>query len=172
MRRGMRRGRHIELTTERSNLQTMSVSSATLAQMVRNSAGALGKAASELGEQFTWRPLDRGRSAHDQVLEVAGLYLLTKQLIESGELPPFDRSVHAQAMEEFNSPDKALKHLADAADLLGIAVEAAPTDRLAKVVTLPFGPGMDKTIAEVVMMCYWNTVYHEGQVNYIQTLKA
>lgn len=140
--------------------------------MVRNSAGALGKAASDLGEHFAWRPLDKGRSAHDQVLEVAGIYLMTKQLLETGELPPMDRSAHSQAMEEFNTPDKALKQLADAADLLAIAVEVAPTDRLAKVITLPFGPGMDKTIAEVVLMCYWNTVYHEGQVNYIQTLNA
>jgi hypothetical protein len=140
--------------------------------MVRNSAGALGKAASDLGEHFTWRPLGKGRSAHDQVLEVAGLYLIAKQLIESGELPPLDRSAHLQAMEEFNTPEKALKQLEDAADLLGIAIEAAPTDRLAKVVSLPFGGGMEKTIAEVVLMAYWNTVYHEGQVNYIQTLNA
>ncbi|MBC8135597.1 MAG: hypothetical protein H8F28_06915 [Fibrella sp.] len=150
----------------------MSVSSATLAQMVRNSASALGKAASELGENFTWRPLDKGRSAHDQILEVASIYLMTKHLLETGELAPMDRGAHGQAMEEFNTPDKALKQLADAADLLGIAVEAAPTDRLAKIVSLPFGPGMEKTIAEVVLMAYWNTVYHEGQVNYISTLKA
>ncbi|MBC7806569.1 MAG: hypothetical protein H7145_10500 [Akkermansiaceae bacterium] len=150
----------------------MSVSSATLAQMVRNSAGALGKAASGLGEHFAWRPLDKGRSAHDQVLEVAGLYLVTKQLIETGELPPLDRSAHLTAMAEFDTPEKALKQLTDAADLLGIAVEVAPTERLQKVVALPFGPGMEKTIAEVVLMAYWNTVYHEGQVNYIQTLNA
>lgn len=140
--------------------------------MVRNSAGALGKVASELGEQFTWRPLDKGRSAHDQVIEVAGIYLMTKHLLESGELPEMDRSKHAQAMEEFNTPDKALKYLADAADLLAIAVEVASTERLGTIVTLPFGPGMDKTIAEVVLICYWNTVYHEGQVNYISTLNA
>lgn len=140
--------------------------------MVRHSAGALGKAASELGEHFTWRPLDKGRSAHDQVVEVAGLYLITKQLIETGELPPLDRSAHPQKMGEFNTPDKALKYLESSADLLGIAIEAAPTERLAKVVSLPFGPGMEKTIAEVVLMAYWNTVYHEGQINYIQTLNA
>ncbi len=149
----------------------MSVSSATLAQMVRNSAGALGKAASELGEQFTWKPLDKGRSAHDQVLEVANIYLMTKQIIETGDMPPIDRSAHTQAMQEFDTPDKALKQLEDAADLLAVAVEVAPTERLAKVVRLPFGGGVDKTIAEVVLMCYWNTVYHEGQVNYIQTLR-
>ena len=148
----------------------MSVSAATLAQMVRTSAGALGKAASALDDKFTWSPLDKGRSAHDQVLEVAGLFLIAKQTVESGELPPLDRSAHIQSMQTFDTPQKALKQLEDAADLLAIAVEVAPMERLATVVTLPFGGGMDKTIAEVVLMCYWNTVYHEGQVNYVSTL--
>lgn len=148
----------------------MSVSSATLAEMVRNSAMALHKAANELGDKFTWSPLDKGRSAHDQVLEVAGLYLIGKHIVETGEVPPMDRAAHQQAMGEFNTPQKALKQLDDAADLLAIAVEAAPMERLATTITLPFGGGMDKTIAEVVLMTYWNTVYHEGQINYIQTL--
>ncbi|MBC8142301.1 MAG: hypothetical protein H7Y38_12765 [Armatimonadetes bacterium] len=148
----------------------MSVSSATLAEMVRNSAGALGKAANELGEKFTWSPLGKGRSAHDQVLEVAGLYLIAKHLVETGILPPLDRSAHQQSMSEFDTPQKALKQLDDCADLLAIAVEAAPNERLATVVMLPFGGGMNKSIAEVILMTYWNTVYHEGQVNYIQTL--
>jgi len=148
----------------------MSVSSATLAEMIRNSASALGKAANETGEKFTWSPLGKGRSAHDQVLEVAGIYLIAKHIVENGEMPPMDRSAHQQAMTEFDTPQKALKQLDDAADLLAIAVEAASTDRLAKTVTLPFGGGVEKTIAETVLMAYWNTVYHEGQVNYIQTL--
>ncbi len=138
--------------------------------MIRSSAGALGKAASELGEKFTWRPLDKGRSAHDQVLEAAGMFLLTKHMVESGTVPPMDSEQHGKAMEEFNTPTKALKQLEDAADLLAVAVTVAPADRLATVLHLPFGGGMDKTIAEIVMMAYWNTVYHEGQVNYIQTL--
>ncbi len=148
----------------------MSVSTATLAEMVRNSAGALGKAANELGEKFTWSPLGKGRSAHDQVLEVAGIYLIAKHIVETGDMPPMDRAAHGQAMSEFDTPQKALKQLDDSADLLAIAVEAASTERLSKTVVLPFGGGMEKSIAETVLMAYWNTVYHEGQVNYIQTL--
>ena len=140
--------------------------------MIRGAAGALGKAASELGDKFSWSPLDKGRSAHDQVLEVAGLFLIAKGLLETGELPPMDRSAHQAALTTFDTMDKSLKELTDSADLLAIAIEAAPMDRLAKVVTLPFGGGMDKTIAEVMLMAYWNTVYHEGQVNYIHTLTA
>jgi hypothetical protein len=150
----------------------MSVSSATLANMIRNSSAALGKAAADLGEKFAWKPLDKGRSAHDQVLEVAGIYLLAKHLLESGEMPDINREHHAKMIQEFDTSEKALKQLSDAADLLAIAIDAAPVDRLAKVVHLPFGGGVDKTIAEVVLLAYWNTVYHEGQVNYIQTLAA
>ena len=140
--------------------------------MIRNSSAALGKAASSLGEQFAWKPLDKGRSAHDQVIEVAGMFILAKHLVESGEMPEINREHHAQMMQEFGTQEKALKQLEDAADLLAIAIETAPTDRLSKIVHLPFGGGIDKTIAEVLLLAYWNNVYHEGQVNYISTLAA
>lgn len=140
--------------------------------MIRNSSAALGRAASSLGEQFTWKPLDKGRSAHDQVIEVAGMFLLAKHLVESGEMPSIDREHHARMLQKFDTAEKALKQLEDAADLLAIAIETAPTEQLAKVVRLPFGGGMDKTIAEVLLLAYWNNVYHEGQVNYIHTLAA
>lgn len=150
----------------------MSVSQSTLAQMIRNSSSALGKAAAELGDQYSWRPLGKGRSAHDQVIEVSGMYLMTKQIVETAGVPDFDRSAHTRAMEEYDSPAKAFDYLTSSADLLANAIEVSTTERLATVVTLPFGGGVTKTIAEVVMIAYWNTVYHEGQVNYIHTLIA
>lgn len=49
------------------------------------------------------------------------------------------------------------------------AILAFPADRLDDEVTLPFGPGVTFTMAEVLGLHYWNLVYHLGQVNYIQT---
>jgi len=148
----------------------MSVPAKTLAQMIRNSAAALGKATGALGEQFTWSPLGKGRSAHDQLIEVALLYLFGKHIVEMGEVPELDWSIHTTHMQDYDTLIKTVNYLNDSADLLATAVEVASDERLATVVTLPFGGGMDKTIAEVIMMAYWNTVYHEGQVNYIHTL--
>jgi len=37
-------------------------------------------------------------------------------------------------------------------------------------VHLPFGGGMDRSLADVMMFHYWNIVYHVGQINFIQTL--
>ena len=45
-----------------------------------------------------------------------------------------------------------------------------PNAAHAKQVTLPFGAGGDWTLAEIIQANYWNTSYHHGQVNYIQTL--
>jgi len=148
----------------------MSVPAMTLAQMIRNSAAALGKATSTLGEKFTWSPLDKGRSAHDQLIEVSLLYLFGKHIVEMGEAPELDWSIHNTQMQEYDTLIKTVDYLNSSADLLATAVEVASDERLSTVITLPFGGGMEKTIAEVVMMAYWNTVYHEGQVNYIHTL--
>jgi hypothetical protein len=35
---------------------------------------------------------------------------------------------------------------------------------------LPFGPGFTVTTADVLFMAYQNTVYHTGQINYVQML--
>ena len=149
----------------------MSVPSSALAHMIRSSAADLGKIASELGDKFFWSPLDKGRSAHSQLVEVSGINLYAKHIVETGAVPDPEWSMHEIKIEELDTPVKTVEYLTSAADLLATVVEVAPAERLATVITLPFGGGMTKTIAEVVMMAYWNTVYHEGQVNYIDTLK-
>ncbi|MEZ5163605.1 MAG: hypothetical protein R2688_07600 [Fimbriimonadaceae bacterium] len=54
-------------------------------------------------------------------------------------------------------------------DLCNLIAEF-PDDQLENEVTLPFGGGMTITMADVLSIHYWNTVYHQGQVNFIQML--
>jgi uncharacterized damage-inducible protein DinB len=143
-----------------------------LAQMNRSAAEALGKAAAELGDKITWRPLDKGRNALDQVLECAGFARLGTHIFTHGTVPPMDQSVFEQFHAEHGTPEKALAVLQSATDEFARAIEALPAEKQQNKVTLPFGGGMEKTLVEVALMNYWNTVYHEGQVNYIQTLAA
>ena len=143
-----------------------------LAQMIRSAAEALGKAALELGDKMTWRPLDKGRSALDQVMECAGFAHIGTHIFTHGVVPPMDQSVFEQFQAEYGTPEKALALLQSATNEFARAIEALPADKHQEKVTLPFGGGMEKTLAEFALMAYWNTVYHEGQVNYIQTLAA
>ena len=143
-----------------------------LAQMIRGSSDALGKAASELGDKMTWRPLDKGRSALDQVVECGGFAQMGAHIFTHMAVPPLDPSVMQKYRTEYDTPEKALTLLKSGGEEFARAIEALPADKHQEKVTLPFGGGMEKTLAEFALMAYWNTVYHEGQVNYIQTLAA
>ena len=35
---------------------------------------------------------------------------------------------------------------------------------------MPWGDGMTETLANVMLHHFWNIVYHEGQIAYIQTI--
>ena len=148
----------------------MEVSQQTLARMTRTSAEALSRAALELGDKISWRPLDRGRSALDQIVECGGFAGIGAHLFETGALPPMNPEAMEQMRRQYDTPEKALALLRDGAERFAQRIETATPDQLQQRVTLPFGGGMEKSLAEVALMNYWNTVYHEGQVNYIQTL--
>lgn len=145
---------------------------AMLAQMNRGAAAALGKAAEEMGDRIKWRPLSKGRSALDQILECGWLYLFSAQIFSEQGVPPIDSSFFEKLYAENNTREKALALLARAGEDFAQSLEAFPSDKLEERVVLPFGGGLERTFVELALMCYWNTVYHEGQVNYIQTLYA
>ena len=53
-------------------------------------------------------------------------------------------------------------------NLLIKAIRAFPSERLAEAVTEPWG--YETSFLDLVMYQYWNTVWHTGQIAYIQTL--
>lgn len=148
----------------------MTVSQQTLAQMIRTSYEALTRAASELGDKMDWRPLNKGRSALDQVIECASFAQLGTHILTHQALPPMDQGVFEELHAEHGTPEKALALAQSASDEFARAIEAFPAEKMGEKITLPFGGGMEKALGEIPLMAYWNTVYHEGQINYIQTL--
>ena len=122
-----------------------------LAQMNRSAAEALGKAAAELDDKITWRPLDKGSSALEQVLECAGFARLGTHVFTHLAVPPMDQSVFERLHAEHGTPDKALALLRSAADEFGRAIKALPADKQQAKVTLPFGGGMEKSLAEIAL---------------------
>jgi hypothetical protein len=150
----------------------MTTNTAELAQITRQSLAALTRAAKELGDKIIWRPLDKGRSALDQLQEVAGMAVFGKMIFETQTVPAMGRETFEQFRAEYDTPEKVFAVLEKAGEEYAQAIEALPEEKLTHVVTLPFGGGMKKTLAEFALLNYWNTVYHEGQINYIQTLCA
>lgn len=144
-----------------------------LVASLNESVQSLTTATEALGDKATWSPLDKGRTAVNQLAECGGIMQFAAQTVKERACPPLDRAAMQAAREQNDTPDKAIALVRSGADALVAAVEATPEDVLAsQTVTLPFGPGVTKTLAEVVLMAYWNNSYHEGQINYIQALAS
>lgn len=50
---------------------------------------------------------------------------------------------------------------------LAQVMRAYPDEDMYKRIVLPFGGGMDMSMADLMMMVYWNLSYHEGQIQFI-----
>ena len=148
----------------------MEISKHTLALMLRRNGNALGDAAKALGDHIVWKPLDKGRSGLDQVLECAGFAFLTKQIFEAQAMIPIDFAQLEAMKAEYDTPEKALGLLDQTFEELANAIEAFPDAKMGEKLVLPFMNNAERSFTEIAMMTHWNTVYHEGQINYIETL--
>ena len=137
--------------------------------MLKMSVEGLTKATTALGDKATWSPLDKGRTAVNQVAECALIAGMVTGILNAKSMPPTDMSGFGQAVAEVaTSPESVLALLATNTDALCAAVATMTESDYEISVTMPWGNQM--TLSEVVMLVYWNNVYHEGQINYISTL--
>jgi hypothetical protein len=140
-------------------------------QLNREAAEALVRTIQAMpADKVTWKPLDNGRSALDQLQECAGISYYAAQVLQTRELPPFDREAFDKMKEEHDTVEKAATLLQNGIEKLTAAIDAFPPEHLDDTLTLPFAGGITKSFAELMLMSYWNMSYHQGQVNFIQTL--
>lgn len=117
-----------------------------------------------------WRPLDEGRSARDQVAECALICGAMVTVLAEFKMPDFT----PEMIEEFEQSKSALS-LEEAVALLREnlarlveSIRSMPDEKLSKEMSF-WGP--EKwTVASVMNYHNWNSVYHTGQIGYIQTL--
>ena len=138
----------------------------------RQAADALARTAKAMpDDKQTWKPLDEGRSALDQVVECGGgMNLFMSRILQNRALPEMNPREHERMVAENDTMEKALALLEKGTVALLSAIESFPKEHLGDTIRLPFGGGMDRTFEEVMFMPYWNMTYHTGQINYIQTL--
>ncbi|MGC4044332.1 MAG: hypothetical protein QM758_11085 [Armatimonas sp.] len=141
--------------------------SEVLTGMITRSSGALVKATTELGEKALWNPMGKGRNAVDQCVECGFLSTLIAESLKTQSSPPFDREKMVALKAENDTPEKALALLNSGTDELLAAIAAFPAENWGVTMTLPWG---ENSFADLVRFVYWNNTYHEGQINYIQTL--
>ncbi len=143
-----------------------------LAMRLRNAADALHAACERMpDERLLWKPDPEGhagRSALEQVCECAYLNQWGAAIFRSHALVPFDRADYEQQIQARCNRD-ALFWLLEASNALAQAVAGFPAGQWGAALTHPL-THQPVSWAELADFFYWNTVYHEGQVNYIQTL--
>lgn len=115
-----------------------------------------------------WKPLGRGRTVIDLVAECAITNKMSINLLHERAWDEAGREERRQAHAALDTLDKAGASLLENTRALAEAIRAIPDDQLALEIALP---GETSTVAEDLLHPFWNMVYHEGQINYIQSLQ-
>lgn len=124
-------------------------------------------------EHQSWAPQGHARSALDQMREIATQAQLFLPLIRDRAVPDFTGHAMRETMrlrQSFATVEECAE--AARADLasLSAAIATVPDSVLEMELDLPFGGGMRMTMADIVMLPYWNLVYHLGQINFLQLM--
>lgn len=146
-----------------------------LAGKIRSAGNALHDAVAKMPEdKLSWHPKTsegEGRDALDQALECAYLNEWVAKGYSSGSMPAIDWDDYKVQTNARRNKAACLAWLKSSTDALAGAIAAFPADKLGDATIDPVHDGKATTWADFAIdLFYWNTVYHEGQVNYIQVL--
>lgn len=123
--------------------------------------------------QLTWSPMDQGRSALDQLQEVAQAPLWVIKGLEDGNLDFMSRSYFVESLKlrrEWTTLGECERICRFNTALLCEKILALPDARLDELIKVPFRGGLEEKIGKFAARHYLNAVYHLGQIAYIQTL--
>lgn len=120
--------------------------------------------------RLAWQPLDQGRSILQQVNDCALANLAWAQILKNRTYSRLPRAFDDVAELGLTTRDAALARLQETTGLLVAAIQAVDDDEVGRMLAVPPEDGVDLTMAEACLHAYWNMVYHEGQIRYIQTL--
>lgn len=132
-------------------------------------------------EKVAWSPLDEGRSVLSILQELTKCpdwaYDLLGKSAEDFAKAMADPSSQQKTMEDYNKEKEAwttveICYQSGKAKLEQYLefVAKFPDDKLKETKWLPYDGGRDFTAAEQMAYPLWNFQYHEGQINYIETL--
>lgn len=146
-----------------------------LASKIRTAGEALHAAVAKMpDERIAWHPQtegNQGRDALDQALECAYLNEWVSQGYRTGLMPSINWDDFTTATNARRNKADCLAWLQSSTDALATAIANFPAEKMGDATIDPVHDGKATTWADFALdLFYWNTVYHEGQVNYIQVL--
>jgi hypothetical protein len=141
---------------------------------IQHSFDAVFKCARAMPEdKLTWQPLDLGRSALDQLQELAQSPNYVSGMIKGEKMPEMSPEAWEKVVQErksWTTVDQCEAVGKERLATLFTAIRECPDERLNETVWLPFDGGRDFTIQEICEYPRWNADYHLGQISYIQIL--
>ncbi len=124
-------------------------------------------------DKLEWKPLDNGRSCLDQLQECAQAPTWFQSILETRQVQEFDPAKYEEmrvARRQWDTLEKCEEVCRTNTAKLIETIRNFPDEHLSTGIPHPFAPGETIKLAHVMLWHYWNTVYHIGQINYIQTL--
>lgn len=112
----------------------------------------------------------QSRSGFDFIFEMVGFYETFAGLLQNG---PSDiegpQGGWVRAPKEFCDKDSAVTAMNASADKFAKVIEDYPGELVSDVFPSPVGPFTPLGMANLAV---WHTMYHSGQLNYIQTIRG
>jgi uncharacterized damage-inducible protein DinB len=118
-------------------------------------------------DKWNWEPLENGRSIQDQMTECCMANTKWASILTTRIYANLNPEIREAIRSACATSAGTRAKLTDTANLLASAILAVPDNDLDQVIETEWGP---YTVADCLGHAYWNMVYHEGQINYIQTL--
>ncbi|HVT12520.1 MAG TPA: DinB family protein [Fimbriimonadaceae bacterium] len=126
-------------------------------------------------ERLDWAPGGQSRSVLDQLQELGIIIRFYVAMLREKTAP----EPTPEMFEEYQTDRKKLTTIDECeasakshTDELAALIRAYSDEDLEKRILLPFMGGMDLSMADLMMMVYWNLSYHEGQIQFILNILA
>ena len=123
-----------------------------MSKMIQQSVESLVKATQELGEKAQWSPLDKGRSAANQVAECALICDAVATTIAREAFPEVNWEQFGAAVGALGKDtERAIAALQESTEKLSATLIASSPEKLSVSIPTPFGSG-DKSLGEIAMI--------------------
>ncbi len=120
-------------------------------------------------DRRSWRPLGSGQAVNDLLGECALVNLKWAATLRNRVYTQLSPDVEEPIRAAIRAGEGLTDCLSRSASELIAAIQSVRDDELTALLETPFGV---YTLADCCLIAYWNSVYHEGQINYIQTLSG
>jgi len=118
-------------------------------------------------DKVTWVPLGEARTILDQLTECAIANLKWRNILQTRQYANVSEEAWEHTVAACTTLPDTLARLEQSGAELVAAILAVAEEETADEIPTPWGP---YSLADCCLHAYWNMVYHEGQINYVQTL--